>query len=257
MCMDWFDSMIEINKQQVLNHCVLSIQKYKSNLSEEYDKYLKEDSRQHLIKLRPDLYDDSANTQLLLWSKESNPTDQTIIHAINYIKEIGAYTELHSRFMHDNINLDLLYDPYEFLDHYDWILPIAPDIEHPTVDSNGKLLPEMPIIRKLRQILNILTDDSLYHDGTESALDINNCSTYPWCENAVKWNFNGAIEKIAPYTIYGNTHWIHYWVERSLFWAINKVQPPYWTRFQFSVRATREIRIEQVRWAIYLYTYHR
>ena len=244
--------MVPDNKT-ILNHCLLSIQKYKSNISEEYEKYLRENPEQYLGKLIPNLYGDYAKEQLLLLSKETNPTNKTIIYAINHAKEIGAYTELYTRFLHNNINIDLFRNPHEFLEESAWVLPIAPDINHPAIDSNGKTLPELPIIRKLRQILNILTDDSLYHDGTESALDINGNSTYSWCKNAVRWNFNGAIEKIAPHTVNKDDSWIYYWVDRSLFWAINKVCPPYWTRFQFTNRATREIRIEQVRWAMYMY----
>ncbi len=245
--------MTTINKRKILNACVLSIQKYKSNMLEEYDRFMKEESNSYLTKTRPDLFDDHANNQLLKWSKELNPNNDTLICAIKYVKEVGAYNELYNRLINDNLPNDLLHNPISFLDKSEWTLPIAPDIIEPVHSIPS---PELPVVKQLQRILDIVKDETHYNNGPGLALDKNGNKVDIFSNDAVKWNFSGAMYKVID-SLSHNDRWISSWIERSLMWAVNQVKPPYWSYFWFTIHANRNMRIEQVRWAIYLYTYHR
>ena len=248
-----YNIIMLFNKHQVLNACVTSIQKYKSNMSEKYDAFMKSDSKSYLIKMRPDLFDDHANNQLLAWSKDLNPSNDTLICAIEYVKKTGAGIELQNKLINDDIPDDLLHDPRAFLDNSEWMLPIAPDIIEPVHIIPS---PELPVVKQLQRILDIIKDETRYNNGTGLAVDRNNNKVDIFSSDAVKWNFNGAMYKIID-SLSHDDRWISSWIERSLMWAVNKVKPPYWNYFWFTIHATKNMRIEQVRWAIYLYTYHR
>ena len=237
---------------QLMQLCLVSIQKARSNITESYENYLRADPESYLARTFPKLFSEDARSLFNSWSKQTR-TNAQVYNAICYVKSNSddASSELYRNLIRAGYDSAIFHDTANYFG-YSKVLSPAPALELP--EHNFVIPRALSFLLKVRKLLQNPGNWVSFSVDTV-AEDINGASVEFDDVNAVRWNLWAAKSKLL-YELYDyDERWqVEIEFDRSMEFALREVvkdHNSFGSVVLFKVNLTHSELLNWLDWAIY------